>query len=233
MGECIPTPEIISAKEAKAKGLRYYFTGKPCKRGHVSQRRVINLWCLECEKERDQASRKAHPEKSRERTKRWRSRNLEHCRAKSRNWNKTHPESVKAADQRMRRKKRGILGKSLNPKPLDMSPEKVAQREYHRNWSAMNRHRIRVFYNNRRALKAGNGGRHSIHDIAEILKSQKRRCAYCRVKLGSFFHVDHIIPLYRGGTNDRKNLQILCQPCNQSKSHKDPIDFAREKGLLL
>jgi hypothetical protein len=32
--------EIISRKEAKAAGLTRYFTGKPCKRGHVVERRV-------------------------------------------------------------------------------------------------------------------------------------------------------------------------------------------------
>jgi hypothetical protein len=33
-------PEIIVRKEALAKGLKGFFTGKPCKRGHVVERRV-------------------------------------------------------------------------------------------------------------------------------------------------------------------------------------------------
>jgi hypothetical protein len=40
-------PEIISYQEAKARGLKRYFTGKPCKRGHVVERRVIT-GCVEC-----------------------------------------------------------------------------------------------------------------------------------------------------------------------------------------
>jgi hypothetical protein len=40
--------EIITRAEAKAKGLKRYFTGKPCKRGHVSERRVGGN-CVDCD----------------------------------------------------------------------------------------------------------------------------------------------------------------------------------------
>jgi len=42
-------PKIITRKEAIAKGLKRYFTGKPCKRGHVSERSVKSS-CLVCSK---------------------------------------------------------------------------------------------------------------------------------------------------------------------------------------
>lgn len=44
--------EIISMKDAKARGLSTYFTGKPCKRGHVSDRSVQSWDCVECSKAR-------------------------------------------------------------------------------------------------------------------------------------------------------------------------------------
>ena len=40
--------EIITYTEAKAQGLTTYFTGKPCKRGHVAERHV-NGGCKECD----------------------------------------------------------------------------------------------------------------------------------------------------------------------------------------
>ena len=40
--------EIITRKQAKELGLKRYFTGKPCKRGHVAERRVSSRRCLEC-----------------------------------------------------------------------------------------------------------------------------------------------------------------------------------------
>ena len=40
--------EIIARKEAIKKGLKHYFTGKPCKYGHVSIRITGNGMCCEC-----------------------------------------------------------------------------------------------------------------------------------------------------------------------------------------
>lgn len=44
--------KAISRKEAKDKGLAYYFTGVKCKRGHFSKRRTDSGQCYECAKER-------------------------------------------------------------------------------------------------------------------------------------------------------------------------------------
>ena len=40
--------EIISRKEAKAKGLTHYFTGKECLYGHLAKRLTANWECTEC-----------------------------------------------------------------------------------------------------------------------------------------------------------------------------------------
>jgi hypothetical protein len=40
--------KIISRAEAGAKGLKRYFTGKPCLRGHVSERFVRSKDCMQC-----------------------------------------------------------------------------------------------------------------------------------------------------------------------------------------
>jgi hypothetical protein len=38
----------ITRRAAKEQGLELYFTGKYCKYGHISQRRVSDCQCLEC-----------------------------------------------------------------------------------------------------------------------------------------------------------------------------------------
>ena len=35
------------------------------------------------------------------------------------------------------------------------------------------------------------------------------------------FHIDHIVPLACGGTNEKINLQILCQPCHFEKTKNE------------
>ena len=41
--------EIINRLEATKKGISHYFTGKPCKHGHISKRRVKDRVCMECD----------------------------------------------------------------------------------------------------------------------------------------------------------------------------------------
>lgn len=38
----------ISRKEAVQLGLKRYFTGNPCKRGHICERRVVGRFCVKC-----------------------------------------------------------------------------------------------------------------------------------------------------------------------------------------
>lgn len=42
--------KIITRKDAKAKGMKTYFTGKACKFDHVSKRRTVNGECVACER---------------------------------------------------------------------------------------------------------------------------------------------------------------------------------------
>ena len=43
--------KIINRKQALARGLPRYFTGKPCKRGHVAERRTLKGCCMQCRSE--------------------------------------------------------------------------------------------------------------------------------------------------------------------------------------
>ena len=40
--------EIINRRQAIASGLKHFYTGKPCKHGHLTERYVGNGGCLEC-----------------------------------------------------------------------------------------------------------------------------------------------------------------------------------------
>jgi hypothetical protein len=40
---------IISRDEARALGLKRFFTGKPCRRGHIAERSVSGGTCRECQ----------------------------------------------------------------------------------------------------------------------------------------------------------------------------------------
>jgi len=53
---------------------------------------------------------------------------------------------------------------------------------------------------------------------AEVWRRDQGCCVNCGSKEN--LHFDHIIPVSRGGGTSAKNLQLLCQSCNLSKSAK-------------
>lgn len=52
----------------------------------------------------------------------------------------------------------------------------------------------------------------------QILARDNYTCQQCGADESTVkLHIDHIVPLAKGGSNDPSNLQVLCQPCNQRK----------------
>jgi 5-methylcytosine-specific restriction endonuclease McrA len=91
----------------------------------------------------------------------------------------------------------------------------------------------RIYRQNRRTRKLGNGGKLSKGLADKLFKLQKGRCACCRELLGLDYHLDHKMPLALDGKNIDDNIQLLCPFCNLSKGSKHPIDFMQSKGFLL
>jgi hypothetical protein len=60
-------PSIIGRDAASALGLKHFFTGEPCKHGHVAERIVSSHGCTECDRARALKWRAANLEKARER----------------------------------------------------------------------------------------------------------------------------------------------------------------------
>lgn len=85
----------------------------------------------------------------------------------------------------------------------------------------------------RRARISGAGGTHTKADVEKILRLQRCKCSVCGCSVKKLYHVDHIIPLAKGGTSWPWNLQILCPTCNMKKRDSDPIDHARSLGRLF
>jgi 5-methylcytosine-specific restriction enzyme A len=51
-----------------------------------------------------------------------------------------------------------------------------------------------------------------------VASQQKWKCMHCNALLDYSYEIDHIQPLYQGGTNDLSNLQALCRNCHGRKT---------------
>jgi hypothetical protein len=87
---------ILTRKDAKRLGLKRYFTGRPCRRGHIAERYVSTKTCVECSALQsrqwviDNPERwdeyidtwnKDNPALKREYERKWKWANIEHVRA--------------------------------------------------------------------------------------------------------------------------------------------------------
>ena len=92
---------IISCKEAKAQGLKRYFTGKPCKHGHIAERHVTG-GCVICACLDQQKYYKQDPQKYMEATARYREDNRERTRKIQRDYYARHSHKIKAGAKTQR-----------------------------------------------------------------------------------------------------------------------------------
>lgn len=96
--------------KAQAAGAKWYFTGKPCRSGHVCSRYAVSGQCLECSRlqvkrydERDRAERATA---ARER----RRQNVEVARARLKAWQQANPDIMRAGTIRRRARQAGAEG---------------------------------------------------------------------------------------------------------------------------
>jgi Restriction endonuclease len=85
----------LARKQAKEQGLTQYFTGKPCKHGHITFRQVSDRTCIECKKVTRQSDSMKLWNLSYQRRRRVEDETYRlKERAKSRRWRSNHPEQM-------------------------------------------------------------------------------------------------------------------------------------------
>jgi 5-methylcytosine-specific restriction endonuclease McrA len=230
---------IVTRAEAKTAGLKRYFTGIPCHKGHLVERHVSSDECVVCRKAQKDREYAKYREK-------YLARGRAYYSAHKAGWreyavkNRGHINALRAK----RRERDGDRINAVQREWMRRNREKIRKYKIAEYWN--NRPRMRAYQakyyrtnplpfkqraNKRRLLLSQ--GAYTEEDIRSLFQKQKGKCAICFKKLLQDFHIDHIKPLARGGADALENVQLTHPLCNFRKKAKDPIDFARELGRLL
>ncbi len=247
------TGDIVTKKEAIELSLTRYFTGKPCKNGHIAQRQTKKSTCCECSKiktrefelknkgnrkKEKQDYYKNNKDKILKRCKKNQNKNKEKIRNYTKLRYSNNREYVLGIGKKYREKKKvldPLFSKKNREKSLVYYHEnKEKCRDKSKKYFKENPLKNTQYKANRRGRVIGNGGSSTAKQAKDLLEKQKYKCVNCKCCLkNNIKHFDHIIPVKLGGTSDINNMQWLCAKCNTSKHAKHPIDWARENGRLL
>lgn len=144
-------------------------------------------------------------------------------------WNKTNKERRKEISRNSAKKQRNTPeGKIKEAQKRKDSKEQ--RRDYLQSWrhnnidkwhaqDARNNHKRRTRVKNTQNTL-------TIQEWKEIIERQKNICLSCKRPFSEELKPtrDHIIPVSKGGSLTKENVQALCRPCNSSKFNKI-IDF--------
>lgn len=202
--------------QAKEQNLPHYFTGKPCKRGHVSLRRTSDTRCLECSKEQAAKYRSDHAEEVSERSKQVREDNGDFIRERERRYYNENLEDYRKSGLKYRKKNRKKARRKAK-EYYDANAEhcREVRREYARN----NRGHLNALEAKRHARKLQATPAWASHDAMVRIYEE---CKKLTDSTGIKHNVDHIVPLQSDvvcGLHCEDNLQILTKEDNLKKSN--------------
>jgi 5-methylcytosine-specific restriction endonuclease McrA len=217
---------------------------KPCaKCGSINKTPSGN--CRPCAKIYYKKWYAAHSEYVKAQSTKWKTENPEMAKKNTAKWKLDHQDRIRENSKKYRAANAEKIKAALvkwRSENTERSRELVSRwykentdrfKETNAKWHATHPESNRISGHKRRARKLENGGSFSAEQIKNILKQQKNKCVVCRANISKTFHIDHIFPLSRGGSNSATNIQLLCPTCNRCKGARHPIDFMQSRGFLL
>lgn len=206
--------DIISRKEAKAAGLKHYFTGKPCIRGHVEKRQTNNGCCIVCGHEKSTRWRKENPDRYKEINTAYRERNPELCKERYTKYKRENREKVNEYSKQYHAKNRDTVLRKMK-----------AYRQ--KNKDKFNAYKAKRIAAKLQATPAWYG------EFDEfIMQEAYQLTIYRAAATGIEWDVDHMIPLQAKGAcglHCGLNVQVIQSRLNNGKGNKmimtEPLEW--------
>lgn len=184
---------------------------------HNSRKDGLSSYCRGCCKAKSKAWSEENPDKKKALDKTRYEANSEKIKFQSRVWREANPYRV-VTQNKVWREANQDKKKSLAKMWYEANSDKVKTQA--RFWRKANPEKMKAFRHKRRALKIN--AIHPDHDAEnEKLKH------FLAIALSQLFkepyHVDHILPLSKGGFHHHENLQVIPGKINHEK--KDSLDY--------
>ena len=138
----------------------------------------------------------------------WYKKNKKHVAYKSKTWYKENPGKY-AENQRRHKEK-----------------YKEFYSEYYKRWASENRDKLNLKKHCYYARRRRQLGVVSPGIIDRLFIEQAGLCLYCNRELQEY-HLEHKLPISRGGLHDDKNLCLSCPRCNLRKKDKTVEEFLK------
>jgi hypothetical protein len=199
---------IITRKSAKLAGLKKYFSGKPCTRGHVSERWVSVGTCVAC---------------STEKYREWRE------SGKSAKWRKDNRDKLLAQQQGYRDERKEERAEKMREYYAQNVEARAA---YQKRYLADNRAVVYARLHKRRARKLS--ATPSWFDELDelVMREAADLCMIRETATNCVWHIDHMVPLQARnacGLHWHANIQVIPQRLNASKSNRmlltEPLEW--------
>ena len=204
---------------AKANGEHLYFTGAPCKHGHVAARFTRTAICTDCNREQTKLWAKDNKDKKQAADAAYRKNNLEEKRAKDSEYYRANKDRILSRNREYRARTADARH-AASKLWREANPEKT--KEISKRFRQANPHKINASAALRRARKRQAKRMLPPEQLAQVqaMYAEARRLTNTT---GIRHEVDHICPL--AGTNFSGlhvpwNLQILTSDANKRKGNK-------------
>lgn len=167
-------------------------------------------WCKQCSNQYNKKYKIENPQKAYKSVRDWQLKNphynknyyqnnLDNAKKYARQYRENHIDQVKKREKAWRKN---------NP-----------------NYKRSNEHK-------RYAKKKGNGGSYTPKELKAQFDSQQGRCYHCgkwmSLTNSKTCHIDHWIPISKGGSNNIDNIKLLCVHCNLTKHNKLPCEWHKK-----
>jgi hypothetical protein len=186
--------------------------------------------------EYQRAWRKENKARKSESDKEYRRRNAATIAAQAKDRAKRNRESITRRQSAWNQANRERLSENAKHR---YERDHQARLDKQRRWRNENREQHKLNARIRRARKAGSDEHHTVAEVEALWERQKHKCAVpgCIYKIASKgknkYHIDHVTPLSKGGSDGIWNLQLLCRRHNLEKYDRDETEWARRIGMLF